>query len=279
MVSGKLCNGGVQGLSADNGSSDDGWVDHPLHPTRARMREGKLEIEQTLDRRVRFGPLLSVAVMVWLRDHTSWDGDDAEKIWWSSALTVLGDWSAQELGPLQLVCGGDGRPGLRRHRSDGRIANDLRSAWRGTRAREPWFDVGTSGVIPMVLHYQPVADSMPLVWAEVQAMVASALEQLTGRNAYQLARVLGAIPDPAGACVYCGSLTELTLDHAIPLDGAGHPWGDNLVVACHRCNAKKGALDLSDWIASLPSVHDLPAVEAASQTRGLARPKLQRSAG
>ncbi len=260
----------MQALSAD----DAGWIEHPLHPTRARLREEVLEIRQSVDRRVRFGPLLSVAVMVWLRQSTSWDGDDDEKIWWSTALTTLGDWPAEELGALQLVCGRDGRPGLRRGRSDGRIAGDLRDAWRGTRVRAPWFDVATTGIIPLVLHYQPVAGLLPRTWDEVTAMATAALAALAGRNAYQLARVLGRISDPEGACVYCGATEDLTWDHAIPLDGDGHPWGANLVPACAHCNTQKGAVALDAWLESLGHVHDRVAVERALATRGTPRPAL-----
>jgi 5-methylcytosine-specific restriction endonuclease McrA len=42
------------------------------------------------------------------------------------------------------------------------------------------------------------------------------------------------------SCQYCGSTRNLTLDHVIPRSKGGkHSW-DNVVIACERCNAKKG---------------------------------------
>ncbi|PAX54143.1 HNH endonuclease [Brunnivagina elsteri] len=41
-------------------------------------------------------------------------------------------------------------------------------------------------------------------------------------------------------CQYCGSSKHLTLDHVIPRSRGGqHTW-DNVVIACERCNSKKG---------------------------------------
>lgn len=41
-------------------------------------------------------------------------------------------------------------------------------------------------------------------------------------------------------CQYCGSIKNLTLDHIVPKSKGGKNTWDNLVVACHSCNAKKG---------------------------------------
>ncbi|MBZ8183051.1 HNH endonuclease [Oscillatoria salina] len=42
-------------------------------------------------------------------------------------------------------------------------------------------------------------------------------------------------------CQYCGSKKNLTLDHVIPRSQGGkHSW-DNVVIACQRCNSKKGS--------------------------------------
>lgn len=42
------------------------------------------------------------------------------------------------------------------------------------------------------------------------------------------------------ACQYCGSTKKLTLDHVIPRSkGGNHTW-DNVVIACERCNSRKG---------------------------------------
>ena len=41
-------------------------------------------------------------------------------------------------------------------------------------------------------------------------------------------------------CVYCGSPKDLTLDHVVPRSKGGKFSWSNLVVACKRCNSKKG---------------------------------------
>ncbi len=42
------------------------------------------------------------------------------------------------------------------------------------------------------------------------------------------------------SCQYCGSNKHLTLDHVLPRSRGGqHTW-DNVVVACERCNSRKG---------------------------------------
>jgi len=41
-------------------------------------------------------------------------------------------------------------------------------------------------------------------------------------------------------CQYCGSRSNLTLDHVIPLSKSGNTSWENLVTACKKCNAKKG---------------------------------------
>jgi 5-methylcytosine-specific restriction endonuclease McrA len=42
------------------------------------------------------------------------------------------------------------------------------------------------------------------------------------------------------ACQYCGSTKHLTLDHVLPRSKGGkHTW-DNVVIACERCNSRKG---------------------------------------
>lgn len=43
-------------------------------------------------------------------------------------------------------------------------------------------------------------------------------------------------------CVYCGSGEKLTMDHVIPRAQGGKTTWKNLVTACYKCNAQKGAL-------------------------------------
>lgn len=41
-------------------------------------------------------------------------------------------------------------------------------------------------------------------------------------------------------CVYCGSNSDLTLDHVLPASRGGKTTFDNCVTACRSCNNKKG---------------------------------------
>lgn len=41
-------------------------------------------------------------------------------------------------------------------------------------------------------------------------------------------------------CQYCGSTTNLTIDHIIPKSKGGDETWENLVTACIKCNNKKG---------------------------------------
>ena len=43
-----------------------------------------------------------------------------------------------------------------------------------------------------------------------------------------------------GACQYCGSMRQLTIDHVIPRSKGGKTSWTNLVTACNRCNVLKG---------------------------------------
>lgn len=42
------------------------------------------------------------------------------------------------------------------------------------------------------------------------------------------------------ACQYCGTKSDLTLDHVLPKSRGGRDSWENLVTACTRCNVKKG---------------------------------------
>lgn len=48
-------------------------------------------------------------------------------------------------------------------------------------------------------------------------------------------------------CVYCGSLLKLSIDHLIPQKKGGKDCGENLVLACRRCNSSKSDTDLLGW--------------------------------
>lgn len=46
-----------------------------------------------------------------------------------------------------------------------------------------------------------------------------------------------------GACVYCGSAEELTLDHVIPRSAGGKMRLSNLVTACRVCNHSRSVTE------------------------------------
>ena len=67
-------------------------------------------------------------------------------------------------------------------------------------------------------------------------------EQIFARDEYQ--------------CVYCGERFEpadLTVDHVQPKMRGGDRSGGNLVTACSACNARKGALRLSQFLRDDPA--------------------------
>ncbi|MEX0594136.1 MAG: HNH endonuclease [Balneolaceae bacterium] len=41
-------------------------------------------------------------------------------------------------------------------------------------------------------------------------------------------------------CQYCGTRSDLTLDHVMPKSRGGKDTWENLVTACNRCNVRKG---------------------------------------
>ena len=61
-----------------------------------------------------------------------------------------------------------------------------------------------------------------------------------------------AIYERDGACIYCGSDKDLTLDHLTPLSRGGPHTQDNLAVACRSCNSSKGTKPLEDWLQTQP---------------------------
>ena len=52
------------------------------------------------------------------------------------------------------------------------------------------------------------------------------------------------------ACLYCGQVVALEVDHIIPVRVGGSDALDNLAPACRRCNASKGAKLPLTWISS-----------------------------
>lgn len=57
-----------------------------------------------------------------------------------------------------------------------------------------------------------------------------------------------------GKCYICGvevAFMEMYLDHVLPLARGGSNRKDNLRVCCGRCNSAKGAMTLSEYLATL----------------------------
>lgn len=54
----------------------------------------------------------------------------------------------------------------------------------------------------------------------------------------------------SGSCLYCGSKSDLTIDHVLPKSRGGRSTWDNLATACRTCNARKG--DLTPEEAEMP---------------------------
>jgi 5-methylcytosine-specific restriction endonuclease McrA len=60
------------------------------------------------------------------------------------------------------------------------------------------------------------------------------------------------------SCQYCGSNKHLTLDHVIPRSQGGqHTW-DNVVIACERCNSRKGDKSLVEVGMQLRKIPKAP---------------------
>jgi len=70
------------------------------------------------------------------------------------------------------------------------------------------------------------------------------------------------------SCQYCASTKNLTLDHVIPRSKGGkHRW-DNVVIACERCNSRKGdrtPIEAGMLLRSQPKAPMHPAVTFAEQ--------------
>lgn len=51
----------------------------------------------------------------------------------------------------------------------------------------------------------------------------------------------------SGRCIYCGSTSDLSVDHLIPRSRGGIDSGDNAVEACKSCNSSRGDKGIYEW--------------------------------
>lgn len=52
------------------------------------------------------------------------------------------------------------------------------------------------------------------------------------------------------SCAYCGSKSNLTVDHIIPISKNGANKQYNVIPACSTCNSSKGAREVVEWYTS-----------------------------
>jgi hypothetical protein len=71
------------------------------------------------------------------------------------------------------------------------------------------------------------------------------------------------------ACVWCGRemwRRDLTLEHVIPRSRGGHATPENALVACRRCNRRRGSRPVDAYVRDLlreGAAVDLPALREA----------------
>lgn len=51
----------------------------------------------------------------------------------------------------------------------------------------------------------------------------------------------------ASQCFYCGSNSQISIDHVIPISRGGRHSIGNLVAACRSCNSRKNARFITEW--------------------------------
>lgn len=62
-------------------------------------------------------------------------------------------------------------------------------------------------------------------------------------------------------CTYCGSTTDLCIDHVIPYSAGGSTLPLNIVCACASCNQSKRDRDPREFIAELMGLRELVVAE------------------
>lgn len=82
---------------------------------------------------------------------------------------------------------------------------------------------------------------------EIENAIGAELERIRRHKesypekAYRMRVSAGRLIPREGACLICGSCSNLTIDHIIPLSKGGTNELDNLQILCRSCNSKKGA--------------------------------------
>ena len=70
---------------------------------------------------------------------------------------------------------------------------------------------------------------------------------LTDKNKITNAEWLEALERFNYACAYCGSTSNLSMDHVVPVSKGGQNTVDNLIPACISCNSTKQASEMVEW--------------------------------
>lgn len=97
------------------------------------------------------------------------------------------------------------------------------------------------------LHITSWRRAVVLLMKEKAQILSGRVIRLLNYVRIPLSRILSNRPSRAmiykrdnNSCQYCGSTRHLTIDHVIPKSRGGEDSWENLVVACHTCNTKKG---------------------------------------
>jgi len=61
-----------------------------------------------------------------------------------------------------------------------------------------------------------------------------------------------------GRCAYCGEFAKLEPDHRVALSRGGSNWIENILPACHRCNARKQRMGEPEFRARLAAEKNEP---------------------
>lgn len=98
--------------------------------------------------------------------------------------------------------------------------------------------------------YHPAMTKRVLTAIEANRIKCAALRQLHDKDAYRRFRDL-VLQRDGEICHYCDATdVPLQLDHVFPRSRGGKDHPDNLVPACRKCNASKGARTPEEWMGA-----------------------------